>query len=127
MLKVELSLFCLCGTPLKFDDYEYYCENCEVRFPRYVFKGNEKIDLISSLDLVSKDNVTVLEDSLIETYGEVEHFLTTYVFVRSGQDWSLTDIKETKKVWEDVDPNIVSDEIQLLLEEIVVDFHFSMN
>lgn len=124
MPKGELRLFCLCGTPLNFDDFEYYCENCEVRFPRYVFNGNGETDLISALDLVSKDSVNVLEKSLGETYGKVVYFAKNYTFMRSGQDWSLIDIKETKKVWEDVDPQKVSDEIQSLLEEIVVDFYF---
>ena len=124
MPKGKTRLFCLCETPLNFDDFEYYCENCEERFPRDVYNEKGEIDLISALELVSKDHVNVLEKSLIETFEGVVYSARTFTFTRSGQDWSLTDIKETKKVWEDEDPDIVSDEIQSLIAESGADFHF---
>ena len=125
MCKGELRLLCLCGAPLNSDDFEYYCENCGVRFTRYVSNGNEEIDLISALNSVSKDSVNLVEEFLTETSGQVDYVTTTYTFMRSGQDWSLKDVKETRKVWKDMDPQVVSDEIQSLKEENVADFYFS--
>lgn len=107
------------------DDYEYFCESCErVRFPRYIYAKNEKVDLAEALSHLSKTEVSVAEEGLAEFTSEVHYSVITYTFAKSGPDWLLKDVEETGKVWEDADQDEISDGIQLLREESPVDFYF---
>ncbi len=126
MSKRETSLLCRCETPLSSDDYEYHCENCGIRFPQYVIDRSEEKNLTSILTSASKDRIKIAEIlDLIETREQVEYCFLTYTFRRKDEDWSLEDVKETRRVWKDMDPQEVSDEIQRLNKESAADFYFS--
>lgn len=125
MSKRNSHLLCLCGSFLNFDHSEYYCRNCgRVRFSRYVSNGNGETDLIKAFDLVSKDIIRVVDEEVAEQMSEFYYFAIIYTFKKKGQDYTLIDVKETRKVWEDTDPQIISDEIELRREERDVDFYF---
>ena len=95
-----------------------------MRFPRYVTDVNGEADLIDAVDLVSKDEINVVDEFLTETAEKVYYLAITYTFMKSGQNWALANIKENRKVWEDTDPQIVSDEIQALHQKSRIDFYF---
>jgi len=124
LVKENSNLLCLCGARFSSDDSEYYCENCKkIRFPRY--NENGETDLITALSSISKDNVTVLEESL--TIGQqVDYVYTIYTFIRSGQEWLLKDVSQKRKVWINEDPQKVSDEILVLKKTIGADLNFPL-
>jgi hypothetical protein len=89
-----------------------------------VSNGNGETDLIKAFDLVSKDIIRVVDEEVAEQMSEFYYFAIIYTFKKKGQDYTLIDVKETRKVWEDTDPQIISDEIELRREERDVDFYF---
>lgn len=119
------SLLCLCGSILNYDGEEYYCENCpEIRFSRYVISEGKEVELIHALNDTSKNTVKVVDVDLSLGADYVHYLALTYTFTKSAKNWVLTNVESTNRVLNEKDPDIVSDQIQMLLQKSGADFCF---
>ena len=124
MSENSINITCLCGASLSFNDDLFWCEECEVSFPKYVSTEKGENDLRTVLNETIKKSVVILERHLEELLGEVTYYFRIYTFVNKETGWTLSDLLESRKVWKDEDPNIISDTLQTYLDAYNIDYRF---